>query len=209
MIPEMASNAERAGAPRAAAPLFVAGAFRAVELGAADIARLQRFFDDNPEYFVAVSGRPAAPDAAQEEIRGALPQGWPYTRQWILGFVDATDALIGMASVVSDLLAARVWHIGMLVVATRLHGTGVAQCVYDRLEAWARDAGAQWLRLGVVAGNARAERFWARRGFVETRRREGIEMGKPGSTVRVMAKPLAGGTLPEYLARVPRDAPEA
>jgi hypothetical protein len=35
-----------------------------------------------------------------------------------------------------------------------------------------------------------------------------MQMGKLTNTVRVMAKPLAGGTLEEFLSLVPRDRPE-
>jgi hypothetical protein len=51
--------------------------------------------------------------------------------------------------------------------------------------------------------------FWERCAFVEVRRRDGVEMGTRTNTIRVMAKPLAGGTLREYLALVARDRPEA
>jgi GNAT superfamily N-acetyltransferase len=189
--------------------LFAAAGLRAIELGAADVARLQRFFDDNPEYFNAVGGAPAGPTEAQEEIEGGLPPGWTYTRKWMLGFVDGHDALAGMADVVSDIIAPHVWHIGLMIVATRLHGRGTAGPLYDAIEAWARDNGARWMRLGVVAGNTRAERFWARCGYVEVRKRDGIATGERVNTVRVMAKPLTGGTIAEYLSRVARDHPDA
>ncbi len=78
-----------------------------------------------------------------------------------------------MANVVSDLLATGVWHLGLFIVATRLHGSGAAVLLYDRLEAWMGASGAQWLRLGVVRGNVRAERFWERRAYVEMRERTG------------------------------------
>jgi len=81
--------------------------------------------------------------------------------------------------------------------------------VLGRLERWAIASGAAWLRLGVIAGNDRAERFWESAGFVEVRRREGIAMGRKVNTVRVMVKPLAGGAVPDYLAQVSRDRPEA
>jgi RimJ/RimL family protein N-acetyltransferase len=178
-----------------------------VELDAADAPRLQRFFELNPEYFLAVNGQPPAADEAHEEIHGAPPAGWPFTKKWSIGFVDETGSLIGMANVVSDLLAPGVWHIGLFMLATRLHGSGAARSLYKRLERWALDLGAQWLRLGVVQGNARAERFWEGCGFVEVRKR-GVEMGKLVNTLRVMAKPLAAGTLSEYLALVARDRPE-
>ena len=122
--------------------------------------------------------------------------------------MDETGSLIGVANVVSDLLAPGVWHIGLFMVATRLHGGGAARSLYEQLERWALDQGAQWLRLGVVQGNTRAERFWERCAFVEVRKRGGVEMGMLVNTLRVMAKPLAAGTLPEYLALVARDRPE-
>lgn len=188
--------------------LFHAGALRAIELGPADVRRLQQFFDDNPEYFLRITGMPPTPTEAHDELHGALPEGWPYTKQWIMGFVDRQEAMMGMANIVSDLLAPGVWHVGLFIVATRLHGGGTAAALYDGIEAWMRHSGARWLRLGVVHGNARAERFWERRGFVETRRRE-VPMGARTNTVRVMAKPLGEAGLADYLAQVPRDRPDA
>ena len=195
-----------AGEP--ASPLFAVAGIRAVELGAVDIPRLQRFFDLNPEYFLAVNGEGPGPGEAREEVRGDLPAGWPFTKKWVLGFEDDGLSLAGMANVVSDLLAPAVWHIGLFMVATPLQGSGVARELFHGLETWARGHGARWLRLGVVAGNARAERFWERYGFVEVRTRVGVEMGSRRNTLRVMAKPLAGGTMDEYRALVARDRPE-
>jgi RimJ/RimL family protein N-acetyltransferase len=190
---------------RSETALFETGAFLATELRDADIPALQRFFEDNPEYFLAVSGQPPEPNEAHEEVHGAPPQGWTYTRKWLIGFEDPSGALVGMANVISDLLAPGIWHVGLFIVATRLHGAGTAQSTLSELERWACDLGARWLRLGVVKGNRRAERFWERRGFVEVRERSGIAMGMRINTVRVMAKPLAAGTLDQYLTLVPRD----
>ena len=71
------------------------------------------------------------------------------------------------------------------------------------------EQGARWLRLGVVRGNARAERFWERCGYVQVRERGPVQMGRKTNLLRVMVKPLAGGTLDEYLALVARDRPGA
>jgi GNAT superfamily N-acetyltransferase len=171
--------------------------------------RLQHFFEANPEYFLAVNGQGPGADEALEEFHSVPPAGWPYTRKWSIGFVDTTGSLIGMADVVSDLLAPGVWHIGLMIVATRIHGTGAGPSLYVQLERWARDSGAHWLRLGVVEGNARAERFWSRCGFAEVRKRGGVVMGRRVNTVRVLVKPLAGGTLPGYPTSVTRDRPES
>ncbi len=189
--------------------LFVAEPFRARELGAEDVAALQRFFDENSEYFVAFAGERPQPTEAEEEIHRSLPEGWTFTKKWVIGFVDETGSMIAMADVVSDILAEHVWHVGLFIVATRLHGRGVAQLLYGALERWARDHGARWLRLGVVAENTRAERFWQRLGFVETRKRDGVQIGARTHTISVMFKALAGGGLRDYLALVARDRPDA
>jgi GNAT superfamily N-acetyltransferase len=194
---------------RSPASLFAAERFRAIELGADDVPELQRFFDENPEYFVLVTGQGPHRSEAEEEFHRPLPEGWSFTRKWVIGFVDDAGSMVGMADVVSDLLAQHVWHIGLFIVATRLHGARVAQLLYAHLERWALEHGAAWLRLGVVAGNARAERFWQRCGFVEVRTRDGVQMGPRTNTIRVMFKPLGGGDRLEYLALIARDRPDA
>ena len=179
-----------------------------LELAAGSEPLLQRFFDANPLYFMAVNGEPAQPGEAHDEIHGALPAGWPYTKKWVIGYVDRTGSIAAMANMVSDLLAPTVWHIGTFIVATTRHGSGDAQVLYRSLEAWAAGNGARWFRLGVVRGNARAERFWERQGFVETRLRAGVSMGRLTQTLRVMFKSLAGGSLEQYLSLIERDRPD-
>lgn len=190
------------------APIFGSGALRAIELHAQDIPALQEFFDANPEYFLAVTGQPPGREEGHDEFHDEVPAGMSFTRKWMIGFIDESGRLIGMASVISDLLAKHVWHIGLFVVATRLHGSGVANAMYAQLESWMRGHGALWLRLGVVEGNARAERFWEKAGYREVRKRSGVAMGARTNVIRVMAKPIAGGTREEYLVLVARDRPE-
>jgi GNAT superfamily N-acetyltransferase len=189
-------------------PASLIAGLRTVALGSGDEPALQRFFEANPRYFVAVNGEPAGPGEAHEEIHGELPAGWAFTKKWVVGYLDADNQVVALANVVSDLLAPGVWHIGTFIVATSRHGSGEAQVLYRGVEDWARANGARWLRLGVVQGNGRAERFWERLGYVETRTRTGVEMGRLTNTLRVMVKPLAGGMLEPYLQLVPRDRPE-
>jgi hypothetical protein len=60
--------------------------------------------------------------------------------------------------------------------------------------------------------SARGERFWEKAGFVQTRLREGVQFGEQTNTLRVMFKPLTGGTtggtLEQYLALISRDRPD-
>ena len=184
--------------------------YRLRQLGADDVEAVQRFFEANPEYFFTVNGEGPGPDEAKHEFADLPPAGMPYRAMCLLGFYDEKDgALVGVATIVGDFLQPHVWHVGLFVVATALHGSGVAHALYRKLEGWMIGAGARWLRLGVVQGSVRAERFWARCGYVQVRERGPMTMGRKSNLLRVMAKPLAGGTIEEYLALVERDRPSA
>ena len=178
---------------------------RTVELTLNQSPALQKFFDENPVYFLATSGEVAGPGEAHEEIESEVPAGWRFTKKWVVGYMSENGALVAMANIITDLLAPAVFHIGTFIVATNRHGTGDAQILYRGLEDWSIGNGAKWIRLGVVNGNVRAERFWARAGYVAVRERHGIRMGNRTTTVTTMFKPLGRGTLAEYLALVPRD----
>ena len=92
------------GVPSTAAspePFFAADGHHAVEIGADLVPRLQRFFDANPGYFLAVNGEVAGPGEADEEVHGTLPTGWPFTRKWVVGIIDGSGELVAMMNVVS------------------------------------------------------------------------------------------------------------
>jgi len=190
--------------------LFAAGgAFQALELQGADVPVMQRFFDANPEYNLLINGEPPGPDDAQTEFDEAPPPEMPHGKLWWIAFTDAQHTLHGVAHVVTDLLAPGVWHVGLFIVATALHGQGAAPALYQALERWMAAQGAQWLRLGVVQGNARAEAFWLRQGYVEVRQRHDVPTGARRNTIRVMVKPTgADHNVSNYLAVVGRDRPE-
>jgi GNAT superfamily N-acetyltransferase len=189
--------------------LFETPRFRVRELGRDAVPAVQALFDANPEYFVTVGGRAPRPDEAQVEFDELPPDHLSYTRRWFGGVFGRDGALEGVVIVVSDLSAPAVSHLALFLVATRLHGSGAAAEVYAALESWIVRSGAHWLRLGVVAGNARAERFWQQRGFDEVRQRFRTEDDGRTNTIRVLVKPLRGGSLDDYLRLVPRDRPDS
>jgi GNAT superfamily N-acetyltransferase len=181
------------------------------ELQAEDIPALQQFFDANPEYFLAVGGEPAGPNLANEEFHELPPAEFSYSRIHYLAFTAAapSEPWRAIAQITSDLMVQGVCHIGLFIVATARHGQGDAQALFESVERWAASQGARWLRLGVVIGNARAERFWTSQGFVELRQRHGVATGQRLNSLSVRLKPLAGATQQEYLALVARDRPDA
>ncbi len=172
--------------------LFAGDGWQATELHPTDVPRLQTFFDANPFYFLTVGGEGPRSTTAQEEFDSVPPPEFSYSRRWMLAWTDDDGAMVGAADVTADFVAPRVWHIGLFIVATSLHGRGAAATMYRQLEQWIRAGGAQWLRLGVVLGNTRAERFWERQGYGELRQRHDIPMGVRSNTVRVLMKPLGG-----------------
>ena len=192
----------------AALPQSSVADLRAIELTPQHEPALQRLFEVNPGYFIAANGEAPGPDTAKQELEFALPEGWAFTRKWLIGYANNGGGLAAVASVISDFIAPRVWHIGLLLLEDARHGSGQARTLYDELESWAASNGAAWMRLGVVKGNARAERFWESLGYTETRTRDNQHMGLKMNSVRVMVKPLAGGDLDRYLALMPRDRPE-
>jgi ribosomal protein S18 acetylase RimI-like enzyme len=194
---------------RTALPVSPLQGVHTVELTSDLAPLLQRFFDENPAYFLATSGAPAGPQEGLDEITSELPSGLSFTKKWVVGYVDANGSLIAMANVITDLLATTIFHIGTFIVATERHGTGEAQILNRGLEEWAAANGAAWMRLGVVRGNTPAERFWAAQGYIRVRERPDIEMGKRFVTVQNMVKPLLGGVLEDYFALAPRDRPES
>jgi len=189
--------------------LFDVGAFQAHELTEADLPALQDFFVANPDYFLAVNGMAPRPDEARHEFDDRPPPEMPFNEVYVVGFVDKAGRLLAMASVISDLVADHVWHIGLFIVATSLHGTGTATALYAGLEGWLKERGARWIRLGAVAGNTRAERFWERLGYVEVRRRSGPHLGNRTHTVRVFVKAVRNSDIDEYLRVVARDRPDS
>jgi len=182
---------------------------RSLELGPGSEALLQRFFEANPLYFLATSGEPPQPEEATEEINDELPDGWSYTKKWLIGFATESGELAAMANVVSDLMAKDVWHISTFIVETARHGSGDAATLYQGIESWARANGAHWLRLGVVKGHSAAGRFWQKCGYQQTRERPGVVFSQRVQTLRVMCKPLSGRPISEYLALIERDRPES
>jgi GNAT superfamily N-acetyltransferase len=187
--------------------LFQADGHPVRELRDEDLDAVQALFDANADYFVLVGGQPPRPDEARTEFAELPPPHLTFSRRHFAGVFAPGGALVGLLVVVTDLGAAGVWHVALLLLDRPVRGTGLAHRLLHALEAWALAGGARWLRLGVVEGNAVAERFWARCGLREVRRREYVNASGRTVGVRVMAKPLAGGTLDEYLRLVPRDAP--
>ena len=190
-------------------PLFESAHFVVRDLRPDQIPVLQALFEANPDYFIAVNGKAPDADEAQREFDELPPAHLTYSARWFAGIFDHSHSLRGLIILVSDLAARSVWHTALFFLERSHRGTGAALEIHASLEAMALASGAQWLRLGVIAGNLPAERFWAKCGYLEVRTRQLVNAAGEERTSRVMVKPLAGGALADYLQRVPRDAPSS
>jgi ribosomal protein S18 acetylase RimI-like enzyme len=184
--------------------------WRAVEANRSALPELQAFYEANPGYWLIAYGHPPRPEDAANDFDARPPAEMPYGEvlSWLIR-EQPSQRVIGEVSVVVDLLAPGVIHLGFFIVDSTRHGTGFASEVYRGYERWAIEHGARWLRLGVVAGNHRAHAFWRRHGYVEVRRRENYVIGERAHSLIVMAKPVGANTIADYLAAVPRDRPDS
>ena len=180
---------------------------RIAELQVASSDRLQEFFDANPEYWVRVFGMPPGPNDARNLFGRFPPPEMTWRSKHVLEIAAPSGEVGAIADVITDLCAPRVWHVGLFIAATRLHGTPETASLYGALEGWMRQGGAEWSHLGVVVGNIAAERFWEKMGYAEVQLRKDVEMGGRVVDLRRMVKPLAGGTISVYHAIVPQDGP--
>lgn len=76
--------------------------------------------------------------------------------------------------------------LGLFVVDERLHGTGIAQRLYEQLEQNYMRPHHHVFRLGVLPANDRARRFWERNGYAYEK---GSVTGR-GTHVHVLMKQL-------------------
>jgi GNAT superfamily N-acetyltransferase len=188
-------------------PLFSWTGGQALDTTDADIPAVQIFWQDSPEYLLQVEGHaPRASEGADFVRDRDLPPGFSCTRQHNYTYADAHGAVDGLGAMAIDLLAPGVWHLGLFVAATRLHGSDWAAQAYEATEAWAQAGGARWMRLGVVLANPRGHAFWRRQGYVEVKRRPEVSIGELSHTLVTMVKPLSA-SVADYLEVVERDRP--
>ncbi|HEU4629746.1 MAG TPA: GNAT family N-acetyltransferase [Gemmatimonadaceae bacterium] len=79
--------------------------------------------------------------------------------------LEADGAARGLVAGVHDAQEPGVVHLMTMWVHPALRGTGAADALVAEHLAWARDAGARLVRLGVMAANERARRLYERHGF--------------------------------------------
>lgn len=131
-------------------------------------AALQELFDVTPDYFLAITGKLAAPNEAENEF-AELPPDVNRADQFIFGFY-LDGRLIGCAGLLRGFRAANKAMLGLLLIGEKYQGLGHGSRAYTELEKiMASWPGIDTVRIGVVETNHAAFAFWRKMGFTETR----------------------------------------
>lgn len=150
------------------------------------------------DYFMLQDGEPATlADAIG--LFDDVPTEKSAADQTIIGW-QGENGLIALAAILRDYPIDGVWYLGFMIVDPAARGQGIGRSIYDTIEQWAVDRGAQEIRLAVLVANEAAERFWRSLGYRELRR-VGPDTFKSQSHHRVeLCRPF-GGNLAASSAR--------
>ncbi len=134
-------------------------------------AALQNLFNATPQYYLAITGTPAAPNEAENEFV-ELPPGVNRADQFIFGlYLD--HQLIGCAGMLRGFRTDNRVMLGLLLISEKYQGQGNGARAYADLEkiitSW---PGIDTVRLGVIETNLAAFPFWRKMGFIETGERK-------------------------------------
>jgi GNAT superfamily N-acetyltransferase len=141
-----------------------------------DIPALQAFLERCADYYETVHGRPVRSDEAQM-LFDILPPETTRADKHLFAFSD----FAGITDLISGWPAPGTWLIGFLILDPAARGHGLGAQVVKAIEAYARERGAQRLRVGVDQTNPRGLRFWESQGFthVPPARPDGWALERP------------------------------
>jgi GNAT superfamily N-acetyltransferase len=125
-----------------------------------DVPALQAFLERCADYYETVHGRAVRPDEAQT-LYDILPPGTTRADKHLF----ALDDFAGITDLISGWPAPGTWLIGFLILEPAARGHRLGARAVSAIETYARERGAQRLRVGVEQTNPRALRFWEAQGF--------------------------------------------
>jgi ribosomal protein S18 acetylase RimI-like enzyme len=120
-----------------------------------------------PHYFLSVEGQ--LPDAESIKlwfVEEELPLGCTSEHHHVFS-IGLDAAVIGVAHVLAGCRDPEQATIGLLLLSEHYQGMGLGRAVFDLLAADMRRRGMKSCRIGVVANNHQALKFWRSTGFKE------------------------------------------
>ena len=157
-------------------------------LALAQADQVQELYDQNPDYFLRISGRPAEPGSALENLT-VFPPGLSHSPV-LLGAFEG-GRLVGVLIAVLGFPNEEFAHIALALVDGQAQGRGVGRALHDAyLGAIRQHPNISTLRLGIVATNAEvAEPFWRALGYTPSGEVKDFSQGDVVSTVEVFTRP--------------------
>ncbi|ORC22061.1 hypothetical protein A7979_00660 [Rothia nasimurium] len=150
---------------------------------------VQALYDQNPDYFLRISGRPAEPGSALENLT-VFPPGLSHS-PILLGAFEGGH-LVGVLIAVVGFPSEEFAHVALALVDGQAQGRGVGSALHEAyLGAVRQCPGISTLRLGIVATNAEvAEPFWRALGYIPSGEVKDFSQGDVISTVEVFTRPV-------------------
>lgn len=149
---------------------------------------LQSVLEAAPSYYLAVTGLPPGPAAAQSTYT-ALPPGTAYDSKFVWGLY-AGEVMIGCADVIRGYPSRNKAVIGLLLLAQSWQRRGLGRAFAALIE----QAAGGWpeiehLRIGVSTSNTGESAFWHQLGYRDTGE---VKPPPPGAVAPlvIMEKPL-------------------
>ncbi|MEQ8221930.1 MAG: GNAT family N-acetyltransferase [Candidatus Eremiobacterota bacterium] len=150
---------------------------------------IQSLCENCSDYFELVTGLPPGPSEGQN-LFFSLPPGRDLSDKIFAGIFDRNEKLFGLMDVIRDYPQAGVWHVGLMLLHPEKRGKGLGRDIYKSFEKWARNSGANTIRLGVAEQNEGAVKFWTRAGFDVVEKRKPEKTGNKMSVIIVMTRPI-------------------
>ncbi len=144
--------------------LFSTGSDTAFSLMPEDMPALQALLERSSDYFYLVEGGPPKPDDAFILAKDC-PPGWTVDDKFLIGINDPENNLVAVIEGTRGYPREGIFWIGLMLVDPSRRSQGLGERIYRGFEGWARLQGVKQIRLGVVACNEKALRFWKRIGF--------------------------------------------
>lgn len=133
-------------------------------IGGTAVAELQELLERCTDFEVLVTGHPPDPHAAKD-LLVEVPPDHALRDKSVVG-IWTDDGLTAAIDLLRDFPEARVWYLGLLLIAPESRGAGLGERIVAALKPWIIAQGGRSLRLVVQDQNPAALRFWLRQGFV-------------------------------------------
>lgn len=159
------------------------------QLGLKDSGRIQGLLEKCRDFMLLVDGRPAGPDAGEEEFID-VPPGRSLDDKFVFGITSQQSDLVGVLDVLRRYPDETTWWIGLLLFAPEVRSQGIGKKTVQGFADYVQANGGQAIMLGVVEENKLALNFWNQIGFEFVRKTEPRHFGDKIHAVTIMRKRL-------------------